>query len=563
VSKRAARRRPSRVAAIPAASPALRAAMTISPEASARARAPMRALDAETIFAPYKPAPGVVPEGAGLAMDSISGYSNQTVYAGSGAWEEGQQFIGYPILSILAQRSEYRVIAETFAVEMTRKWVEFYSDAAGKEDTIAKIEDELERLNAQAVFREAIEHDGLFGRGQIFIDYGDRDQAELRTDIGNGQNETSREKCTNRRIRRLKTIEAVWTYPASYNASDPLADGWYKPTAWFVMGREIHASRLLTLIGREVPDILKPAYAFGGLSLTQMCKPYVDAWIETSRGVTDIVTSFSTFVLKTNMTAILSGGNGDSLSSRLDIFAGLRTNRKVMAIDKEMEEFINVSAPLGTLDRLVGQKQEAICSAAKLPLIKFTGISPSGLNASSEGELQSWDDNVLSAQEAMIRPTLTPLVDLVQLSLFGAVDKSIRFRFAPLREITPEEQSEMASKVTAAVVAAFADGLIDKATAMEELKKSSDKTGLFASIPQEDIDEERANPSPAPGEGALPDVPKPEGLPGLTHKAIGEGATVDPWVAALGGKAKGEDGGPTGEQWAAALAADELDAPAP
>jgi hypothetical protein len=42
------------------------------------------------------------------------------------------------------------------------------------------------------------------------------------------------------------------------------------------MSREVHRSRLLTFIGRELPDILKPAYAFGGLSMSQMLKPYVD-----------------------------------------------------------------------------------------------------------------------------------------------------------------------------------------------------------------------------------------------------------------------------------------------
>ena len=555
--KRAARRRQARAANAPApvvqAPP--RSAMTINDEARARARAPARQTDERAIFAPYKPAPGVVPAGAGMAMDSAyPGAAGYEMMSAIGGWQEGQQFLGYPVLSILAQRAEYRIIAETFALEMTRKWVEFYSDEEDKEERIAAVEDEVDRLNVKDTIREAIEHDGLFGRGQIFIDYGDPDQAELKTDIGDGRDEASRVKCVNRKIKGLKTIEAVWTYPASYNANDPIADDWYKPRAWFVMGREVHDSRLMTFVSREVPDILKPAYAFGGLSMTQMCKPYVDAWIETDRGVTDIVTAFTTFVLKTNMAAILSGGGGEDLTKRLDIFAGLRSNRKVMAIDKDMEDFTSVSAPLSGLDRLVGQKHEHLASVAKMPLVKLTGISPSGLNASSEGELQSWDDNILSAQEGLIRPHLAKLVNLIQLSKFGEIDDAIKFRFAPLREMTQQEQSDMASKVTAAVVAAYADGLIDKATAMEELKKSADKTGLFASIPQEDIDEERANPSPPPGEGALPDTPKPEGLPGLTHKAPGQaqgGATPDQWAQALGHKEAA--GGPTLAQWQAAL----------
>ncbi len=554
--KRAARRRSGRAAAVPvkAVVPAVRPAMKVSDEARAYARAPTKPVDVKAIFAPYKPHPGVLPAGQTLAMDSVSsGYSSTYDMSLFGAWEEGQQFLGYPALSILAQRAEYRVIAGTFAEEMTRKWIEIYSDDEGKEDSIDAIEDELDRLDARDTFRRAVEHDGLFGRGQIFLDYGeDTDlpdgRNEVRTDIGDGRDETSQAKVLNRRLNALTTIEPVWTYPAGYNTTNPLKPNWYKPKSWYAMGFEVHASRLLTIILREVPDILKPAYAFGGLSLTQMCKPYVDAWIETDRGVTDVITSFSTAVLSTNMGAILQGGTDAQVSEffkRLDVFVGTRSNRKIMAIDKEQETFENVSTPLSGLDHLVGQKQEHMCLPAKMPLVKMTGISPSGLNASSEGELQSWDDNVLSAQEAVLRPPITKLLNLVQLGRFGQIDDAIKFKFVPLREISQDDQADLASKITAAVVAAHDGGLIDRATAMEELKKSSVDTGIFASIPQEDIDEERAHPTPAPGEGREP--PAPEGKPGEGH----EGATPDQWAAL--GSHEADDGAAKPEQWQAAF----------
>jgi len=53
-------------------------------------------------------------------------------------------------------------------------------------------------------------------------------------------------------------------------ATTPSEADWYRPSEWFVMGKQIHATRLLTFVGREVPDILKPAYSFGGLSMTQI-----------------------------------------------------------------------------------------------------------------------------------------------------------------------------------------------------------------------------------------------------------------------------------------------------
>jgi hypothetical protein len=60
-----------------------------------------------------------------------------------------------------------------------------------------------------------------------------------------------------------------------YNTRWPLSDNYYKPMAWFVMGQTVHESRFIDISSRPVPDILKPSYSFGGLSLTQLMEDYV------------------------------------------------------------------------------------------------------------------------------------------------------------------------------------------------------------------------------------------------------------------------------------------------
>ena len=82
---------------------------------------------------------------------------------------EGLEFLGYPYLAELAQRPEYRVITDTIATEMTRKWIKF--QAVGEEDKTAQIkaiEDEFTRLGVKDAFRKAAELDGFFGRAHIY-----------------------------------------------------------------------------------------------------------------------------------------------------------------------------------------------------------------------------------------------------------------------------------------------------------------------------------------------------------------------------------------------------------
>lgn len=428
-------------AAREAAQSAPRPAMKISDMAVERSRRDPKIKEFRP-FEPYKPMKGVIGSSP-MAMDEAPMQWAQSSMFGMGL--DSQTFMGYPELSLLAQRPEYRVMSETFATEMTRKWIKFTTIGDDdKSDKIAKIEAELDRLSARDAFRELAEQDGFFGRAHLYLDFGTTDDApELQKPIGDGSNRVSLAKVKQGSLERINTVEAVWCYPANYNSTDPLKPNWYRPDAWFVQGKQIHASRFLTFVGREVPDLLKPAYAFGGLSLSQMAKPYVENWLSTRQAVNDIIRAFSVFVLKTNMQDILQGGGDESFYKRLDIFNGTRDNRGVLALDKETEEFQNVSASLAGLDLLQAQAQEHMASVSQLPLVKLTGISPSGLNASSDGELRCFNDNVHAKQEAFFRPNLTRLLGFVQLSLFGEVDPAIGFEFEPLYELSEKEAAEV------------------------------------------------------------------------------------------------------------------------
>ena len=400
--------------------------------------------------------PGVLPEGVetGMAFDDAGSVVGATGWAGgffNYAFNEGITFLGYSYLSELAQRPEYRRMVDTIAKEMTREWIEFESvgedeaTKASKNDKIKAITDEMDRLDVRGAFRKIAVHDGYFGRSHLFLDTGvdidTRDgSAELKLTIGSGRDETSKTKVTKGSLKALRVIEPVWTYPQGYNATNPLKSNWYAPERWYVMGQEVHVSRLMCFVSREVPDLLKPAYSFGGMSLSQMAKPYVDNWLQIRQAVSDIASAFSTFVLKSNLSESMQQ-DGEELFLRAEVFNNLRNNRGLFMLDKDTEDFGNVSAPLSGLDLLQAQAQEHMCSVSAIPVVKFMGISPHGLNATAEPELRAFYEEIHSQQEAFYRPNLTKVIDFVQLSLFGEIDQDITFKFVPLWSLTEAEEA--------------------------------------------------------------------------------------------------------------------------
>lgn len=392
---------------------------------------------------------GVKPNG--IAMDSSPlGNFGADCFFGTG-------FIGYPRLAELAQISEYRSVSETTANEMTRQWIEIKS--AGEEDNseaIRQIEECCERLNVRDVFRKAVETDGLFGRGQILVQIKDHD-GKLANPLLLTEKTIAKGS-----LKALVNIEPMWTTPAPYNAVDPTLPDFYKPKAWYVMAQEIHASRLFTLISRPVPDMLKPAYNFGGVSMTQLMMPYVERWLRTVDSVSDLLHSFSLSGIKTDMSAILGGSDdGDTnIILRAELYNRLRDNRGLMLLSKDEEEFFQFNTPLSGLDALLAQSQEQMAAPSHTPLVKLLGITPSGLNASTEGEIAVYYDHIRAMQENLLRDPLDKLLKLVQLHLFGKVNNNITFDFVPLRQMSETELSTIRKSDTDRDIAYIQAGVV-------------------------------------------------------------------------------------------------------
>ena len=421
-------------------------------------------------------------------------------------------FIGYPRLAELAQISEYRSVTETTASEMTRQWIEIKS--VGDDDNsekIKQIEECYEKLNIRDVFRKAIESDGFFGRGQIMIQMKGQDNDKL----GNPLLLTSKtigKGC----LKALVPIEPMWTAPAQCNTTDPTAEDFYKPKTWFVMGREIHRDRLFTLISRPVPDLLKSAYNFGGVSMSQLMMPYVDRWLRTVDSVSDLLHSFSLSGIKTDMSTILSGGCDEevNMTLRAEMYNRFRDNRGLMMLDKDNEEFFQFNTPLSGLDALLAQAQEQLAMPSHTPLVKLLGVTPSGLNASSEGEIAVYYDYIKALQENILRDPLDKVLKLVQLHLFGEIDDSITFSFVPLAQMDESQLATIRKSDSDRDVAYIQAGVISAEEVRGRL--ASDTDSGYNGIDVEDVPE-----IPDDGfsdglndggeeEGEVPTDPKPE-----------------------------------------------------
>ena len=447
-------------------------------------------LIASEIYAP--PDTLGAPEGAKIAMDAQlheTGVYSLLQHALDMGQVPGSQFLGYAALQSLTQNGLIRACIETVADDMTREWIELRNDTDDKtedSETVTQLDKEMDKYHLQDVFHEAASLCGYEGGALIFIDTGVYGP-DLLTPLS--VSSTSAE-LTPGSLKGFKVIDPAYCFPGTYNSINPLAPNYYKPSTWHIQGQQVHASRLIRVVANEVPILLKPAYNFFGLAQAQILYDYVLHFQQCRDAANQLLTKFSTTVVKMQLKDTLYAGGGTTqLDMRLNYFIKNRDNMGVVAIDNDTEDMVKLETPLSGVEQIVRQSLEFLAALNRTPAVKLLGISPSGFNATGESDIKNYYDHVRSQQEKVLRHGISKCLKVLQLNLNGMIDESVTFEFKRLNE---EDKVKVTStqNTKAQTLGVLLDrGVISAEEARGVLSADSDSgfTGIDAdAVPEDD-----------------------------------------------------------------------------
>lgn len=500
----------------PAQSTAIRPELNPEPQSpgcseytvSLLAETPMK----ENPFVAMDTAKGVIPSNAGYAMDAAVIGFHDLQYAEPNL--PNSRPMSYGTLSLLSFDALIRKGIEALADAMTRRWIDLQHTGEENPEKLKALTDALEQFKVQKKFREAASKQGFFGGCFLFIDMGDdtdtpEGSAEVKTPLM-----IDKRKIRKGSFKGLQIVEPWVCAPFYKNTTNPLKNDYYEAELWFVMGKQVHRSRLLRFVQNEVPQQLKPAFFGFGIAQAQLVLDYVEKFFTTRSSIVDLVDKFSVSILKTNMGQVLSGTNttaaAGSLKNRMDLFNSTRHNRRMMALDMDREDYMQVNTPLTGLSDILTKNLEFVAAAFAMPATELTGISPSGFQATGENEKRSWYDRVKAMQEKMFSDPLRSVIDIIQLSEFGEVDTDITFTFLSLQEMTDTEKADIQTK---------------KATTGSSL--------IMAGVITPEEERSRLRDDPESGYSGLVD----EALPEVSNEAGGEGDALQELYGQIAGDA--------------------------
>lgn len=397
------------------------------------------------------------------------------------------QFLGYSYLVGISQNPWIRAGVEMIADEMTGRFIEleYSGDGIGNEDNngddkVAELTKDLERFHIRDKLREAVCMDGYYGGCLLYIDTGVSEPLEMLLPLALGDKTFMPGS-----LRGFKVVEPFNVSPGLYNSTNPLAESYYRPKTWFILGQEIHESRFCVFRMNEVGSLLLPAYNFFGIPLSQTVLDSVTHFVDCKEAEARLITKFSDIVVKTDMSDILSGGSSEALDLRMQYFVQNRSNDGVQVIDKETEDVVGITTPLAGVTDIVRQSMEMVSACFNEPTVKMWGISPSGFNASDNADMQNHYDHIASQQEKLLRSQLEKILKVLQLNRYGVIDENITFRFKKLDD-DDEAQLATTNKTKAETATLYVNmGAISPDEARERLSK--DKQSGYNNLPMDEV----------------------------------------------------------------------------
>lgn len=311
----------------------------------------------------------------------------------------------------------------------------------------------------------------------------------------------------------MTQIDPYWMAPCldTEDATNPMGQHFYEPTYWQINGRKYHRSHfVISRNGADLPDILKPAYYYGGIPTTQLIYERIYAAERVANEAPMLAMSKRLFALRTDLTK--AAGNLNAFKAKIRQWSDFMTNFGIKVIGQG-EEIQLHDTSLAELDAVIMNQYQLVAAASHVPATKLLGTSPKGFNATGDYEMDSYHEYLETIQEDALTPVVERHTRLCQLSEGIAADVNFEISWNPIDVLSAKELAEV-NKTKADTDAVWAGlGALDGFDVRQRIVADHDSgyNGLPEVVPggpgdrdheQELAEEQRNNDAETNGDGA-------------------------------------------------------------
>lgn len=266
----------------------------------------------------------------------------------------------------------------------------------------------------------------------------------------------------------------------------------------------IHHTRIIKLNALELPNYQRQAENYWGMSVLERINDRLIAYDSATAGVSQLVFKayLRTWKIKGLRQLIAAGGAlYDAVVKNVEVVRQMQSMEGITLIDAE-DDFATQTYSFSGLDSVLIQFGQQISGALEVPLVRLFGQSPAGLSSTGESDLRNYYDGIQEKQHTQLGDGVQKIISLLCLSELGRpLPSDTNISFKSLWQLSENDKSSIASSVSGQVSAAYTSGLIDRPTALMELKSISHLTGYWTNITADMVAEAEDEPPALPEEG--------------------------------------------------------------
>jgi uncharacterized protein len=262
----------------------------------------------------------------------------------------------------------------------------------------------------------------------------------------------------------------------------------------------IHHSRCFRLEGIKLPYWQRLMENLWGLSVMERFYDRMVAYDSASTGAAQLVYKayLRTFKIENMRELVAAGGDAEmGLIKYVEMARRFQGIEGMTIIDSKDDFQADAHSAFGGLSDALAQFGQQLSGALQIPLVRLFGQSPLGFST-GETDLRNYYDTIKQQQEKQLRVGMTKIYRMLAASAGIQVPEGFKLDFRSLWQLTETEKGEIANRDADTISKAEESGLIDKPTALKELRQSSQVTGRFTNITEEMIAEAELEPPPLP-----------------------------------------------------------------
>jgi phage-related protein (TIGR01555 family) len=388
--------------------------------------------------------PMEAPHVEGHAMDSADSVHSSSINYGTvnpvifAHYVSTGQFIGYPAMAVMAQHWLIRKGCESKPRDAVRKWYDIAAD--GGELTPGQIK-AIEKLDRKFSLKnniiEGVTLNNIFGIRHILFKHTNPDFDYSRP--------FNPDEFRNGGYAGISQIDPLRLTPELKNDDimDPISITYMEPTWWLVNGKRIHKSHMVVLTGDMVPDLLKPTYRYGGVSMVQKAFERVYAAERTANEAPQLAMTKRLVWRKADLDQMAA--KPEKFGRAMQKLVEFRNNYGVQLLGKE-EEMGQLDTSLTDLDAVIMGQYQLVCSIFAEPASKLMGTGSQGFStgdADIDYRIESLEELQANEMTDIVDAHYRRLIPSYAADLQMKPDASIYPEWLPLRVMSDGDVADI------------------------------------------------------------------------------------------------------------------------